>query len=445
MKRKVILTSCICVLIIGALALFLLFQWGKTPAETEKRPVNNLVQTVSSSKETSAAYKLLENKPQLTQKEKLEDFDYMYKILKENYPFFEVNKRLNNIDWLAKKDEYIGRIKDTSNDYSFLMQLNIILEDIHNGHTNIIDRDSYLDLLLAYQDTEKVDDSFKPWCTVLQNKKELARYEIDENYIKQDYQDVQVNDNFIISDNVKTEMLIKDKIAYLGIKSLSNKDGDSKIITPFLKEIKDCKALIIDIRGNDGGDSSYWSENIIPMLTKKDLSCNWYHLYRGGNYSEPFVYSRTGYKFQDMKPISDLLDEKLKACPPEVKSDFKYYNKSRKVVKSKNYVGFKGQVYLLVDRYVYSSAEMFAAFCKGTGFATLVGETTGGDGIGSDPLICALPNSGYILRFPAIMGLNSEGACDEEYKTQPDIQISAQKNDNLLSDNAVNYVIKLVK
>ena len=63
------------------------------------------------------------NSKQLTEKEKLDDFEYMYTILKENYPFFEVNKRLNGVDWLAKKDDYISRIKATPNDESLLIVL----------------------------------------------------------------------------------------------------------------------------------------------------------------------------------------------------------------------------------------------------------------------------------------------------------------------------------
>lgn len=31
--------------------------------------------------------------------EKLDDFEYLYGILEKNYPFFEVNKRLNDVDW----------------------------------------------------------------------------------------------------------------------------------------------------------------------------------------------------------------------------------------------------------------------------------------------------------------------------------------------------------
>lgn len=59
------------------------------------------------------------NKKELTEKEKLEDFEYMYTILKENYPYFEVNKRQNGVDWLSKKNEYMDRIKASIDDESF--------------------------------------------------------------------------------------------------------------------------------------------------------------------------------------------------------------------------------------------------------------------------------------------------------------------------------------
>lgn len=42
----------------------------------------------------------------LTLEEKLEDFEYAYNLIKENYPFLEVNKRLHGVDWLANKTSY---------------------------------------------------------------------------------------------------------------------------------------------------------------------------------------------------------------------------------------------------------------------------------------------------------------------------------------------------
>ena len=65
--------------------------------------------------------------------------------------------------------------------------------------------------------------------------------------------------------------------------------------------------------------------------------------------------------------------------------------------------------------------ESFAAFSKETKWATLVGTTTGGDGIGMTPAVASLPNSGLVFRFPMSMGINSDGTINEETHTKPDI------------------------
>lgn len=80
----------------------------------------------------------------------------------------------------------------------------------------------------------------------------------------------------------------------------------------------------------------------------------------------------------------------------------------------------------------------------GTGFATLVGERTGGDGMGDDPAICVLPNSGYLFRFTKEMGLTSDGTSNFEHKTEPDIKVSAKVNSNLSNDEAVQVVLKIL-
>ncbi|MDR1091847.1 MAG: hypothetical protein LBL79_12305 [Prevotella sp.] len=49
-----------------------------------------------------------QEKKQLTASQKAKDFEYLYETLKDNYPYFGVGKRANGIDWLSKKDEYIG-------------------------------------------------------------------------------------------------------------------------------------------------------------------------------------------------------------------------------------------------------------------------------------------------------------------------------------------------
>src|SRR5690606_21955752 len=81
---------------------------------------------------------------ELTMEEKLEDFEYMYNILEENYPFFKVNERVNGVDWLGNKNEYIEKIKQTKNDEEFAKKLNEIIGELNNGHTHLLSREGYL-------------------------------------------------------------------------------------------------------------------------------------------------------------------------------------------------------------------------------------------------------------------------------------------------------------
>ena len=47
----------------------------------------------------------------LSKKEKVEEVEYLYKTIEENYPFLEVNERLTGIDWISHKEEYLGKAK----------------------------------------------------------------------------------------------------------------------------------------------------------------------------------------------------------------------------------------------------------------------------------------------------------------------------------------------
>ena len=81
----------------------------------------------------------------------------------------------------------------------------------------------------------------------------------------------------------------------------------------------------------------------------------------------------------------------------------------------------KGKLWMLVDGAVFSSSEYAAMMTKATGFATLVGTATGGDGIGTDPLPVVLPNSKIIVRYSEFYGVTNDGAGSQEFGTEPDI------------------------
>lgn len=374
---------------------------------------------------------------QLTQEQKLKDFDYMYKILKENYPYFEVNKRVNGVDWLANKNKYIAQIKATKSDEAYYETLRSILRQLNNGHTNLFIKDEYLYTKKLY---EKLGD--KEWMDQLNKSVAVKRYSTMQGLKNKS----NAPRSYESHKNVKTSILEENKLAYMAIHSLNsfNVNGDMKTIKPFLESVKNYKALIIDIRGNGGGDTAYWNNNIVSMLLNKPVKYTQYLAFRGGSFEEKFIKRRLGKGYYTLKETSDLDDRVLTKMPSEVKKDFKYYKEYNTELIPHNPIGFNGKIYMLIDGGVFSASENFAVFAKSTGFATLVGEKTGGDGIAIDPILCTLPNSGYVFRFPVCMGLTSDGTCNFEHKTDPDIKVAAKVGATFSDDEAIKTVLKLI-
>ncbi|MDU5083404.1 S41 family peptidase [uncultured Tissierella sp.] len=364
----------------------------------------------------------------MSMEEKLEDFEYMYELLKDNYPFFKVNKRLHNVDWLGNKKQYTRKIKSTQNDAEFLVSINDILNDLNNPHTHVFNGEVY----------KRYYKHFYPFQhDVLNYERAMARYGFDGNV-----ETIQINPeyNFLISNEpvLKTDILIENKLAYLKIESMSayHIEEDYSRIQDFLKEVEDYEKLIIDIRGNLGGFDKYW-HNLVEFLIDEAKITKYYSFFRGG-YRDKYRM----YKVSSVKPVDNLDEEILAKFPPEVKTDFDEYTINYIMLYPFDELDFKGKVYLLVDRNVFSSSEKFASFAKDTGFATLVGETTGGDRVFPEIPFAYLPNSGLVIRFSAELGINSDGTINMETRTVPDIQVDPTPNEDFKQDKCIQAVIE---
>lgn len=376
-----------------------------------------------------------QNKSPLTTSQKIADFKYMYSILMDNYPYFEVNKRENHVDWINMKSTFINEIEKTKSDRDFYNTLTLILYHLHNWHAHMLDNNTYSYDKQIYSQNPQENAA---WLKELNNPKALLRYpkSIDSQ--------IQVQSSTTsVYGNVNTAVLSNGSVGYLSIYSFGQTyiESDRKIIEPFLQRISNAQKLIIDIRKNGGGSTNYWANNLVSLLATHEYNVSDYILFRGGSFCMPFIKSRYGHGYDDLTPISGL--PALPNLPQEAKTNFKYYIKSTVTIQPENSVRFNGKIYLLVDHSVFSSSETFAAFCKESGFATLVGERTGGDGIGFDPAFCTLPNSGYVFSFPQMMGLSADGTCDFEYGTKPDIEVSAVVGENLSKDKAVQTILRL--
>lgn len=178
---------------------------------------------------------------------------------------------------------------------------------------------------------------------------------------------------------------------------------------------------IVDIRRNGGGSSPYGPMAVVAPNLTEPVESRHYALVRGGR--EVLDYMEVVKDSWPLYPIEELPVEDLPALHPDdlaLATHFFYLDVSSYGEPKKAPV-FSGRFWLLTSPRVYSASEYFAVFCKDTGFATLVGETTGGDGIGLNPLICVLPNSGIVYQFSPENGLNLDGSCNEEVGTVPDI------------------------
>jgi starvation-inducible outer membrane lipoprotein len=65
--------------------------------------------------------------PELSKQEKLEDFNRLYQVLKENYPYFKVEKRQTGYNWLAHKEEFKNMVANTEDDFEFYQVLREIV------------------------------------------------------------------------------------------------------------------------------------------------------------------------------------------------------------------------------------------------------------------------------------------------------------------------------
>lgn len=495
---------------------------------------------------------------QLSTKQKVEDFRYAYNILKENFPYFEIEKNKSGFDWLKNKWNFEKQVKATKNDLEFYKTMSSIFTLVQNGHTNIIppsDISMYVNNLSSSSNWSKVINSPKVqenkeyWEKLLEdantsyfipiefvyiegkyvsngvpeiyaNQYSNEDYGIPEGSILNKINSVNVDDyvknqgskrylgfdflrnkakisplfirdskegvtslslqllngqnverkiklqKFPLNNNgysnstssLTTKILMQDKVACMKVNSM-NPDylvSDMVKVQDFCKKIQQYPYLIIDIRGNGGGTDDYWQRAIMAPLVNEALYSNKYILLKKGAYIQPFI--KEMLFGQQVNPIKELPNEIN--SPRWVYESFNGFVNINQTINGASQTGYKGEIYLLVDDYVYSSAESFAAFVKSTKFAILVGTTTGGDGVGFSPAFASLPNSGILFRFPLSMGLNSDGTINEETHTKPDILVEQTYEDflNFLKwranhkneiinpyDTVLNEVLKMAK
>lgn len=236
--------------------------------------------------------------------------------------------------------------------------------------------------------------------------------------------------------NLYTDVLGDGKVGYVRISSFLPVEQDASALHRFFESIRDLPALIIDIRGNGGGKSTYWEQNVVARLATGPVECNFYLTWRSGEYVQPFIQakiSRIPLQELSKSAFVERAGPQLAGnIPSEIlTAEYAEPRVYRYVVTPRDSINYQGRIFVLVDDLCFSAADGFAAVCKGSGFATVVGTWTRGDGVAFTPAVITLPNSGMVVRFPSFYGLNPDFSASEETHTSPDVMVEPSLDDIL--------------
>lgn len=371
----------------------------------------------------------------ISQEQKLEDFDYLYQTLQENYPYFHVVKRMIGIDLEENYKQTRELIQQSETDAQFFVLVDKFTRSAQSlGHLGIFNSLWYLETAQGYQSivesyqAEGIQDNrLEKIAAAYNNIRSIENYKKMNTFMRPVYDEVMAycateetgnnTDTNQIVENITTKIIEDGKIAYIKINSFPSSDvydEDKKILFDFYEKVKDYEHVIFDFTENGGGAMSYFDNLIVAPNIDKPLSTKAYSFVKNGDYNNQFM------DFSEYKPTSKL--PKLPRINQEDLKDLDLFETIEyKIEPTSNQKILNGKLWMLVSKNVFSSSEYAAMFSKATKFATLVGTETGGDGIGSDPLPIVLPNSAFIIRYSPIYGTTPDGAGSQEFGTMPDI------------------------
>lgn len=333
-----------------------------------------------------------------------DDYEYLLNILKLYYPYYS---------WLIEETEFSSLYEDKKvavDSISDSYEFGRIISDLlfvanETGHLSVLSKEHYC----VY--VENIDTYSDMYCP---NDKAVLLSEAARNY----YSGLPESKNTNTKDNLVTYYPDLDSIVFeIKSFSVSNDEEDNNFITKNLEKYPDVSNIVFDIRGNKGGSDLYWIKYIVEPIGGK---YTWFQTLR----CKDNPYTRSNYIF--------FWENAYKVSEEE------YEMISEFVISSETTNWTDKNRWVLVDENVYSAADSFVNFCKMSHWAKSIGTKTKGNGIGQTPSLFLLPNSGLIIRFSTMYGINADGVNGDLNGTKPDFY-------NLKKESALDAYKRIVK
>lgn len=347
------------------------------------------------------------------------DYELLWETLETDYPYLDY-LRDRGIPVDSIRESFGERVKSVKKPESFALIVSQMFEKLEfTAHLFMIEQLFFSNLYATYVLDDEVCENpfFEPWRRTLKEAAATGRYTAPTE--AQGSTDAKVGNYASVTvtyyEDCKTLCLKIPTFVFFA------QDRDHDVLERALEQYPDAENIVFDITGNSGGADGYWRENLVAPFGE-DQQCSLRMFFKGSP--------------QNLQ-IIEALDEAKKTSEAEDAPEWarKYgldrYTYLDMMVEGREAVHSDAKRWVLVDHVVYSSSEMFVCFCKATGWATVAGKQTGGDGIGFSPVLRLLPDSGVLYEFSSVAGENPDGTMSIE-GTTPDVVLESATIDCLL-------------
>jgi hypothetical protein len=296
-------------------------------------------------------------------------FDQLWTTLDEGYALFGVK----GIDWKSLYDVYRPRVGHRTTDDELFEIATQLLGHLNDNHVMLRSEGPPRFYCAGYlfQHFSGEGDGLAAYQSFLET---MSVRPVPDRYFRQELKESE--------DGVFAHGWVGDGVGYLHFRGFNDRAGSARTIDVILDAFQTAKAIIIDVRRNQGGDDGvgkiiadrFADERRLYMTTRD----------RKGPGHEDFAEPKSWY------------------------------------VEPRGPVQFTDPVFLLTDRTSISAAENFALAMKVLPHVTQVGELT--SGCFADNAQAELPN-GWKLSYSHNLFLDHEGRCWEGIGVPPEVRV----------------------